>query len=51
VSVVSGLTRQPMLSVARELLPFIAALIGALVFLTFVPDFVLWLPRLLGYAG
>lgn len=49
--IVSGLTRQPMLSVARELLPFIAALIGALVFLTFVPDFVLWLPRLLGYAG
>ncbi len=49
--IVGGLTRQPMLSVARELLPFIAALIGALVFLTFVPDFVLWLPRLLGYAG
>lgn len=49
--IVSGLTRQPMLAVARELMPFIAVLIGALAFLTFVPDFVLWLPRLLGYAG
>ena len=49
--IVSGLTRQPMLAVARELLPFIAVLLAALAFLTFVPDFVLWLPRLLGYQG
>ncbi len=49
--IVSGLTRQPMLAVARELMPFIAVLIAALAFLTFVPDFVLWLPRLLGYTG
>ncbi len=49
--IVSGMTRQPMLAVARELLPFISVLIAALAFLTFVPDFVLWLPRLLGYQG
>ena len=49
--IVSGLTRQPMLAVARELMPFIAVLLAALAFLTFVPDFVLWLPRLLGYQG
>lgn len=49
--IVSSMTRAPMMAVARELLPFIAVLIAALAFMTFVPDFVLWLPRLLGYQG
>ncbi|MFN4099857.1 MAG: TRAP transporter large permease [Pararhodobacter sp.] len=49
--VVSSMTRQPMIAVVRDLLPFIAALFMALIFLTFTPDFVLFLPRLLGYAG
>ena len=49
--IVSSMTRTPMMAVARELMPFIAVLIAALVFMTFVPDFVLWLPRMLGYQG
>lgn len=49
--VVSSISRQPMLRVVRDLWPFILALFGALVFITFNPGFVLWLPRLLGYQG
>jgi TRAP-type C4-dicarboxylate transport system permease large subunit len=37
--------------VVRETLPFVAAMIGALALITFVPDLGLWLPRLVGYNG
>jgi TRAP-type C4-dicarboxylate transport system permease large subunit len=33
------------------MVPFIIALLAALVFITFNPDFVLFVPRLLGYKG
>jgi tripartite ATP-independent transporter DctM subunit len=49
--IVANITRQPLGSIIRDLLPFILALVGALIFITFVPDFVLFLPRLLGYKG
>jgi tripartite ATP-independent transporter DctM subunit len=49
--VMAGLTRSSLLDIVRDLLPFLVALIGALFFLTFVPDLVLWLPRLFGYGG
>jgi tripartite ATP-independent transporter DctM subunit len=35
----------------REVTPFLAAMIGALALITFIPDLVLFLPRLLGYKG
>lgn len=39
-------------AVMRTILPFYAALIAALMFVTYVPAFSLWLPRLLmGYQG
>ncbi|MBR0791496.1 TRAP transporter large permease [Bradyrhizobium manausense] len=39
-------------AVMRTILPFYAALIAALMFVTYVPEFSLWLPRLLmGYKG
>ncbi|MGY4286882.1 tripartite ATP-independent transporter DctM subunit [Bradyrhizobium sp. LM2.7] len=39
-------------AVMRTILPFYAALIAALMFVTYVPAFSLWLPRLLmGYTG
>jgi tripartite ATP-independent transporter DctM subunit len=39
-------------AVMRTILPFYAALIAALMFVTYVPGFSLWLPRLLmGYKG
>lgn len=49
--IVANITRSSLLSIVRDLLPFLAALIGALMFLTYMPDLVLWLPRLLGYKG
>jgi len=49
--IVANITGQPLGRITRDLLPFLAALFGALAFITFVPDFVLFLPRLLGYQG
>ncbi|MFZ2100819.1 MAG: TRAP transporter large permease [Oricola sp.] len=49
--IVSNVTGEPVGRVIREVWPFIIALIVALAIITFVPDFVLWLPRLLGYKG
>ena len=49
--VVASVAQSPLLPVIRDVLPFLAALLGALVVITFLPDVVLWLPRLLGYGG
>lgn len=49
--IVSSITGQPLMRIVRDLLPFLGALVVALMIITFVPDFVLWLPRLLGYKG
>jgi tripartite ATP-independent transporter DctM subunit len=35
----------------REVMPFLAAMIVALALMTFIPDIVLFLPRLMGYKG
>jgi C4-dicarboxylate transporter DctM subunit len=35
----------------REVLPFLWVMIGALALITYVPELVLWLPRLMGYKG
>jgi len=35
----------------KEVMPFLAVMIGALALITYVPDLVLFLPRLLGYKG
>jgi tripartite ATP-independent transporter DctM subunit len=49
--IVAAITRAPMGRIVRDLLPFIGVLLIALAIITFMPDFVLWLPRLLGYKG
>lgn len=49
--VVANITKQPLGAIVRDLLPFFVALLVALAIITFVPDFVLFLPRLLGYRG
>lgn len=49
--IVANITKQPVGKVVREIWPFVLALIAALGIITFVPDFVLWLPRILGYQG
>lgn len=35
----------------REVMPFLGVMIGALALITFIPELVLFLPRLLGYKG
>ncbi|HEY6513270.1 MAG TPA: TRAP transporter large permease subunit, partial [Burkholderiaceae bacterium] len=49
--IVASLSKQPLMAVVRETMPFVYVLIAALAFLTYVPDSVLWLPRVLGYKG
>jgi tripartite ATP-independent transporter DctM subunit len=49
--IVSSLSRQPLMVIIREMVPWVLTLVAALFFITFVPESVLWLPRLLGYKG
>jgi TRAP-type C4-dicarboxylate transport system permease large subunit len=49
--VTANITGEPIHRIVREALPFIAVLIAALLFMTYVPETVLWLPRLMGYKG
>lgn len=49
--VVQNITKAPLSAIIRDLMPFLYALIAALAVITFVPDLVLFLPRLLGYQG
>jgi C4-dicarboxylate transporter DctM subunit len=49
--IVANMTKQPLVAIVREAAPFILAAIVVLAFITFVPEIVLWLPRLMGYKG
>jgi C4-dicarboxylate transporter DctM subunit len=49
--VTSGVTGVPLRAIVREVMPFLYIMIVALVIITFVPEVVLWLPRLFGYEG
>lgn len=49
--VINAVTDIPLGEIIREVWGFIVVLIGAMVLLILVPDLVLWLPRLFGYAG
>jgi tripartite ATP-independent transporter DctM subunit len=49
--IVAAITKQPLIPIIKDLVPFIAILIVALMVITFCPDFVLYLPRVLGYQG
>jgi tripartite ATP-independent transporter DctM subunit len=48
INAVTGISLQ---SIIREILPFLAVLLFALMLITFIPDIVLWLPRVFGYKG
>jgi len=41
----------PLKDLVREVLPFLWVMIGALALMTFIPEIVLFLPKLLGYKG
>ena len=47
--VINATTGAPLKSIITEVLPFLFALLVALLVITLVPDVVLWLPELLGY--
>ncbi|MEO8525499.1 MAG: TRAP transporter large permease [Caldimonas sp.] len=49
--IVANMTKQPLVAIVREATPFILAAIVVLAVITFVPETVLWLPRMLGYKG
>ncbi len=49
--VVANITKQPLMSVVRESLPFLLMALFVLLLMVFVPATVLWLPRLMGYTG
>ncbi|BDG74002.1 TRAP transporter large permease [Roseomonas fluvialis] len=49
--IVAKLSDAPLSAVVRHTLPFIAAMLGALALITFVPELVLWLPWRFGYQG
>ena len=49
--VIANMTKQPLVAIVRECVPFIFVAILVLAFITFVPETVLWLPRAVGYKG
>lgn len=49
--IVANMTQQPLAKIVRECVPFILASIVVLAIITFVPETILWLPRVFGYKG
>jgi C4-dicarboxylate transporter DctM subunit len=49
--IMTNIAGVPLRDIVRDVLPFLWAMIAVLVIVTFAPDMVLWLPRLLGYTG
>lgn len=49
--VISAVTGTPLTEIIREVWAFMAVLVLALLSLILLPDIVLWIPRLFGYAG
>jgi len=49
--IVAKLSDTPISAVVRDTLPFMLAMIAALMLITYVPELVLWLPRQMGYQG
>jgi C4-dicarboxylate transporter, DctM subunit len=49
--VMQNITGLSLWAIVREVLPFLAVMIAALLFMTVFPDTILWLPRVFGYQG
>jgi C4-dicarboxylate transporter DctM subunit len=49
--VIANMTKQPLMAIVREAAPFILAAVIVLAIISFVPETVLWLPRVIGYKG
>ena len=49
--IMGNVTGEPMKRIVKEALPFLGVMLLSLMFITYVPKAVLWLPRLMGYVG
>ena len=49
--IMTNIAGVPLRDIVRDVMPFLFAMIVALVFITFVPEISLWLPRQFGYEG
>ena len=49
--IVSNISKTPLTPIVRDCMPFVAAMVAVLAIITFIPETVLWLPRLAGYKG
>ncbi|GLQ56524.1 permease [Devosia nitrariae] len=49
--IMTRIAEVPLAHIVRDVLPFLLAMFAALAVVTFVPDVVLWLPRVFGYSG
>ena len=49
--IMANISGAPLRDIVRDTLPFLAVMTATLVLITFVPETVLWLPRLMGYQG
>jgi tripartite ATP-independent transporter DctM subunit len=49
--IMTNIAGVPLRDIARETMPFLIVMLGALLLITLAPDIVLWLPRLFGYQG
>ena len=49
--VMTSISGQSLRAIVREVMPFLVAMLAALLVITLVPDVSLWLPRLFGYQG
>jgi len=47
--IVTGLSGAKLKDVIREMVPFIILFIGVLFLITYLPDLVLWIPKMMGY--
>lgn len=48
--ITGSLAKRDIVYVSKAVLPFIAIQIGVLLFLTYMPDVVLWMPKLMGFV-
>jgi C4-dicarboxylate transporter, DctM subunit len=49
--IITAISGAPLRLVIRDTMPFVYAMIIALLIITYVPETVLWLPKLMGYKG
>ena len=49
--IISAISGAPLRTIIRDTMPFVCAMIVALLIITYFPETVLWLPRMMGYKG